>query len=388
LQFDYIETGALGLVAYYLGQLITARVRLLREYFIPVPVVGGTVFAVLVLLLRCGGIFLRFDATLEEFFMSMFFVSIGFFIRLNSIRSDYGRMLRLAGLLAICLVMQNLIAIGNARLFGHSALWGLTTGSMAMVGGFGSVSVFGHVIEGLGHSGAMLAGMGMSVLGLIGGGMLGCPLAIRLIERYRLETPVGTAEPDQSEPAEAVEPAPITADGLMYALLLLLGAMGIGSCVAACFRTHGIFLPVYAGGIGMGFILGNLVPVPEREIRLLSDVSLNIFLSISLMVLDLSLLCRVLLPLLSCIVLQLLFMAAFCYYIIFPLLGKQYLTALFLGGFCGFGLGSLPTGMANVNSLTKRYGDLAGIYIMMPVVSSIADAINGSLIVFLINFLK
>lgn len=393
MHFNYIETAALGLVAYYAGRLITARVRLLREYFIPVPVVGGTVFALLVLLLHCGGIVLRFDTTMEEFFMSMFFVSIGFFIRLGCVKSDYGRMLKLAGLLAVCLVVQNLIAVGNARLFGYSALWGLPTGSMAMVGGFGSVSVFGRAIEGMGHDGAMLAGMGMAVLGLIGGGMLGCPLAIRLIERYGLATPAtGGMEPIAGQcPGEerpVAETEPVTADRLLYALLLLVGAMGIGSLLACFCRSRGIFLPVYAGGIGMGFLLGNLVRVPEREIRLLSDVSLNIFLSISLMTLNLSLLCKVLLPLLSCMVLQMAFMALFSYYVIFPLLGRHYLTALFLGGFCGFGLGSLPTGMANVNSLVKKYGDLPAIYIMLPVVSSIADAINGSLIVCLINCLK
>lgn len=380
------------MLAYAAGRFTVARVRLLRDYFIPVPVVGGTLLALFFWALHGAGVSVRFDTKLEEFFMSMFFVSIGFFIRPGSVKGNFLWLVKVAGLLALCLMAQNVIAVANAQLFGYQSLWGLCTGSMAMVGGFGSVSVFGRVIEAAGQEGAVLAGMGMSVLGLIGGGMLGCPLAIRLIRRYHLATPCGckadgAAAKEHCAGHEAAR-LEINPEEMMYALVLLLGAMGIGSLLADFCHRHGVFLPVYAGGIGMGFVLGNLVRVPEREIRLLSDISLNIFLSISLMVLKLALLAKVLLPLLSCIVLQMLFMAFFCYYVMFPVLGKDYLMALLLGGFCGFGLGSLPTGMANINSLTHRYGELPLIFVLMPVMSSIADAINGSLIVLLINILK
>lgn len=399
MHFNYIETCALGILAYYAGKLISERVRIIRDWFIPVPVVGGTAFALIFFLLRIvSGLQLRFDPKLEIFFMSMFFVSIGFFVRTNTLASDMKRVVRLTVLIAIALVAQNAIAIGNASFFGYSPLWGLCSGSMAMVGGFGSVSVFGRVIEGLGQPTSVLSGMGMSVLGLIGGGILGCPLAIRLIKHYHIATPLsgtcdGAPSPSDTPPPSDLshsEGKQLTAqlDRMMFALLLLVGAMGIGSLAADLFHRHGIFIPVYAGGICLGFILGNLVKVPEKEIMLLSDISLNIFLSISLMIIDLSMLLKVLLPLLSCIVLQMIFMALFCWFAIFRFLDRDYLTTVLICGFAGFGLGSLSTGMANVNSLTKKYGDIGIIYVLMPLVSSIADGINGSLIVLLINTLK
>ena len=394
MHFNYIETCALGIVAYYTGKYIADRVRLIRDYFIPVPVVGGTVFALLFFAVRSVGLKIAFDPLLEEFFMSMFFVSIGFFVRTNTLCSDMKRVIRMGILIAFALIVQNFISVLNARFFGYSSLWGLTSGSMAMVGGFGSVSVFGRIIEELGHHTAILSGMGMSVLGLIGGGILGCPLAIRLIDKYHIPCPKDT-EPCHFTPNKG--PQNIVdesnelmgqAERLMFALLLLVGAMGIGSLFAQFCKSYGIFIPVYAGGIALGFILGNLVKVPEKEVMLLSEISLNIFLSISLMILDLSLLIKVLLPLFSCILWQMLFMAVFCYFVVFRLIGRDYLAAVIIAGFAGFGLGSLSTGMANINSLTKKYGDIGIIYVLMPIISSIADAINGSLIVLLINTLK
>ena len=390
LHFNYIETCALSILAYYTGKCIAEKVRVIRDYFIPVPVVGGTVFAVLFFVLRSLNIRISFDPLLEQFFMSMFFVSIGFFVRTSTLCSDMKRVIRMTILIAVALVVQNLISTTNAHMFGYSPLWGLCSGSMAMVGGFGSVSVFGHVIEELGHETSILAGMGMSVLGLIGGGILGCPLAIRLIKTYNIPVPNDT--PDQLDIIPASDTikkeTAVQADRMMYALLLLIGAMGIGSLAAAIFRHYNIFIPIYAGGICLGFILGNIVKVPQREIMLLSDISLNIFLSISLMILDLSLLMKVLLPLFSCIIWQMLFMALFCWFVVWRFIGRDYLAAVIICGFAGFGLGSLSTGMANITSLTKKYGDIGIIFVLMPIISSIADAINGSMIVLLINLLK
>lgn len=397
LHFNYIETCALGVLAYYTGKYAADRIRVIRDYFIPVPVVGGTIFALLFFLMRLvSGLRINFDPLLEQFFMSMFFVSIGFFVRTNTLCSDMKRVIRMGILIAIALVIQNIISTMNARFFGYSSLWGLCSGSMAMVGGFGSVSVFGHIIEGLGHENSILAGMGMSVLGLIGGGILGCPLAIRLIEKYHIPCPKTDLTSQEKTETANVQSIKTTAEDnlkeqterMMFAVLLLIGAMGIGSLFASLCRQYNIFIPVYAGGICLGFILGNLVKVPDKEIMLLSEVSLNIFLSISLMVLDLSLLMKVLLPLFSCIIWQMLFMALFCWFVVFRIIGKDYLSAVIICGFAGFGLGSLSTGMANINSLTKKYGDIGIIYVLMPIISSIADAINGSMIVLLINLLK
>lgn len=394
LQFNYIETCALGVAAYYMGRFITDKVKILRDYYIPVPVTGGTVFSFFCFLLHTIGINVKFNPLMEVFFMSMFFVSVGFFIRTNTVRTDVKNLIKMSAVVVFSMFVQNVIAIVNARMYGLSDLWGLCTGSMAMVGGFGSVSVFGGVIERLGHANSLLGGMGMSVLGLIAGGIIGCPLAIKLIEKNDLDCPQkklitsGDGEIHQLAECQALDKLSDGVDRLMYALLLLLAAMGVGSLVSDWFRMHDIFIPIYAGGIFLGIILANLIKVPEKEIRVFSNLSLNIFLSISLMMMDLSLLSEVLLPLFSCIIGQMIFMLLFCYFIVFRFLGKNYLTAVFISGFCGFGLGSLPTGMANINSLTSKYGDISIIYLIMPLVSSIADGFNGSLIILLINLLK
>ena len=104
--------------------------------------------------------------------------------------------------------------------------------------------------------------------------------------------------------------------------------------------------------------LTHLYKVHDESTNLINTTSLTIFLSIAMMNLKLWKvnLAEMAVPLLGIILVQTILMFI-CYCITFRALGKDYDAAVIAGGHCGFGLGSTTTAVANVESVTNRYGE-------------------------------
>ena len=56
LKFNIFETMALVTVVYYLGKFLRTKIKFLSKYCIPAPVVGGLVFAIVMLILKLTNI--------------------------------------------------------------------------------------------------------------------------------------------------------------------------------------------------------------------------------------------------------------------------------------------------------------------------------------------
>ncbi len=90
-------------------------------------------------------------------------------------------------IIAVFIVVQNTVGIGLASLLGLDPLIGLVAGSITLVGGHGTAGAWGSVLEGqYGLTGATTLGMACATFGLVIGGLLGGPLAKRLITRHQL----------------------------------------------------------------------------------------------------------------------------------------------------------------------------------------------------------
>ena len=77
--FDMYLTLGLAIVLYLLGSGIKAKVGILQKYYIPAPVIGGTLFSIVMLIGHNMGLFsFTFDGNLKNFFMVVFFTTIGF----------------------------------------------------------------------------------------------------------------------------------------------------------------------------------------------------------------------------------------------------------------------------------------------------------------------
>lgn len=395
IKINYILAAALAICTYYLGTYLKNRIKFLRDYYLPEPVIGGFVFALFHLLLyKVMHIRLHIDNTLQYFFMAMFFTSIGFATKAKTVKAGGQKFIILGVLCAILIFTQNAIAIAVAKAMGFPALLGLCCGSMPMIGGHGSASFFGRVIEGYGVHGAFTSALAMATLGLVMGGIIGGPLAGFIVNKHKLH---GIHQPYCEESkAERCFHFTTTPDHMMRGLAMLLLAMGFGSIIWEAGKLFHFEIPIYAGGICLAILMTNLQPenpnaalhVPAQEINILAGLALNMFLSMALIDLKLWQLSAVAGALSIIAILQILFICFFSYFIVFRILGSDYDAAVTVAALCGFGLGALPTGMANMNSITSRFGAAPLVYLAIPIISSIADCINGSTIILLLNLLK
>lgn len=95
-----------------------------------------------------------------------------------------------------------------------------------------------------------------------------------------------------------------------------------------------------------------------------------IFLSIAMMSLKLWQLIDLAIPLLIILFAQVAFIILFARFICFPLLGKTYDTAVMLAGMIGHGLGATPNAIANITSVTSKYGPSKKAMFIVPIIAA------------------
>jgi ESS family glutamate:Na+ symporter len=120
-----------------------------------------------------------------------------------------------------------------------------------------------------------------------------------------------------------------------------------------------------------------LYQVFEREVSVLGNVSLSLFLAIALMSLKLWDLASLALPIFIILAVQTVVMALFAIFVTFRIMGSNYDAAVLAAGHCGFGLGATPTAIANMQAVTQRYGPSQIAFLVVPMVGAFfIDIIN------------
>ena len=143
----YASAGV-GVLALLLGMLFTRIIPFLKKFCIPVPVSGGLLISLLTLLLYVVfGIECRFDGTIKDICMMLFFTSVGFQCDVKVIRTGGKPLLVMVLLVAVLIICQNLISVGISSGLGLSPLFGMAAGSIPMCGGHGTSGGFAPLLE-------------------------------------------------------------------------------------------------------------------------------------------------------------------------------------------------------------------------------------------------
>jgi ESS family glutamate:Na+ symporter len=126
VRLDTLETLMAASLVLLLGRQILARVRILRTYTIPEPVVGGLLVALLVFALGSTlKIDVRFDTALQAPLMLSFFATIGLNADLASLKAGGRSLIVFLGAVVGLLVMQNMLGIGLSWALGQERILGL-----------------------------------------------------------------------------------------------------------------------------------------------------------------------------------------------------------------------------------------------------------------------
>lgn len=384
IQLDFYGTLVAASLVLLLGRGLVTRVGFLRAYNIPEPVAGGLLVALLLLALRFLDIEIRFDTSLQAPLMLAFFATIGLSADFVSLKKG-GRVVGVF-LLAVTglLVLQNAMGIALAKALGLDPLMGLLTGSITLSGGHGTGAAWGATFsEKFGLVSASELAMASATFGLVLGGLIGGPVARLLIKR--VQTP-GLVQEQPRLPKGFEQPnkeRSITPFSMIETLALIAVSLQAGSLLNGLCQGTAFELPTFVCVLFVGVVLRNglstlgLYQVFEREVSVLGNVSLSLFLAIALMSLKLWDLTALALPFFIILTAQTLLMALFAIFVTFRVMGSNYDAAVLAAGHCGFGLGATPTAIANMQAVTQRYGPSQIAFLVVPMVGAFfIDIIN------------
>ncbi|CAN7682362.1 sodium/glutamate symporter [Burkholderia sp. CF145] len=389
MSLDTLEVLMAASLVLLLGRQILARVRILRTYSIPEPVVGGLLVSLLVFALnRALQIDVRFDTTLQAPLMLTFFATIGLNADLAGLKAGGRALMAFLGVVVGLLVMQDALGIGLAWALGQERLLGLLGASVTLSGGHGTGAAWAKVFaERHGLASATEIAIACATFGLILGGLIGGPVARFLITRYQLAPNLETEVATSTGFEEPNTVRPITAEAVIETVALIAVCLAVGSAFASLLNGTAFELPAFVCVLFVGVVLRNGLAVRgwyrvfEDAVSVLGNVSLGLFLAIALMSLRLGDLAALALPLFVILVVQAIAMAAYAIFVTFRVMGRNYDAAVLAAGHCGFGLGATPTAIANMQAITGQFGPSHLAFLVVPMVGAFFIDIANAIVI-------
>ena len=409
ISFNVMQTVGFAIIVFYIGKLIRSKVQFFQTFCVPAPVIGGFLFAIIRLLLQIAGIAnFEFDQTLKDPFMMVFFTSIGVGADLETLKKGGKGFLIFVIVSTVLVVLQDILGLVLSQAIGADSLLGLICGSVTMVGGHGSAGAWGTTFEEQGLANGSTFGMAAATFGVIMGSLIGGPVGSSLIRKHNLAKPLDQVGEDV-DVVESIERnnagenyekvVPLEALDFIKVLGLIFVAVGIGAILQQFIKDHvtvlgtPLSLPAYVTAMIFAGIFVNTLgkkgskwAVDERANSICGDVGLNVFLVMALIDMNLLDLKEVAGSMLIILIALTLLMALFAYFVTYWAMGRDYDAAVLAGGVCGFGMGATYNAIANMDSITERYGPSPKAYFILPMVGAFAiDIINSFFITIFLN---
>lgn len=390
IQLDILESLGVAIFAFILGSFIKNRVNFFQKFFIPAPVIGGLIISLINLILNQIGFgFFKFDEVIQDFFMNIFFTCIGLACSFKVLKKSGWLGIKLAFAIILLLPLQNLLSVALTYIFGINPLLGVAMGSTSMTGGIGSAVSFGKIMEGYGAINSTSIGVAAATFGILIGSLVGGPVASRLISRNNLKS-AGTKVLD----TDKKNIRPISQKTLMDAIIVIGLASFLGTFINKILAMTSLNFPYYVGCQFGGLITRNIYDLLKKDshidnIEILGNISLNLFLSLALINLNISAILGLALPMLVIMLAQAIFIGIYTSLVTFNLTGRDYDAAVMVAGHCGVGLGQTPNAIANMEAIIEKEGPADVAMFVLPIVLAIAvNLFNPIVITFFINFLK
>lgn len=396
-----------------LGRFLVKRVKFLSDFNIPEPVAGGLVAAIIVYVLNLAlGYSFNFQKELQTACMLMFFASIGLSADFSRLRAGGKPLVIFLVVVSAFIFVQDLVGVVTAKLVGLEPLMGLVAGSITLTGGHGTAGAWGPVFESkYGVTGATTLGIACATYGLVAGGLIGGPVAKRLIKKLGRETLA--VNPDQTEveklaaeqslystqhdldddlAQKEVFERPdnirlITASSTIETLALFAGSLAFAGIMTSVSKGTWFELPTFVWALGGGVIIRNVLTtffnfdMFDRAIDVFGNASLSLFLAMALLSLKLWELTGLAGPVMIILAVQTVVMILYASFITFRVMGKDYDAAVLAAGHCGFGMGATPTAIANMQAITDRYGASHKAFLIVPMVGAFfVDIVNATIL--------
>ncbi|MGR3958333.1 sodium/glutamate symporter [Vibrio lentus] len=383
----------MGIVVLFVGRRLNQVIGFLKEFSIPEPVSGGILASLFfAALYATTSIEVQFDLFARDVLLVYFFTTIGINSSLKDLFKGGKPLVILLAITIFFMIMQNIVGISVASMFGLEPVFGLLSGSISLIGGHGTAIAWApKVAEEFGLESAMEIGIASATFGLILASLMGGPIAKFLIKRHNLK-PTDEQSGSIDSNAKKQQQA-LTSFQFLDAVLAIHICVIVGALLNELISQTGLQLPLFVSCLFAGIVITNVMPDsyprisgakwPTRSpaIDLIAEISLGTFLAMSLMSMQLWTLIDLAGPIFAILAMQLLLAVIINIFIVFPSMGKTYDAAVVCAGFGGISLGSTPTAMANMSAVSQKYGHSAQAFIIVPLVCAFFIDLANALII-------
>lgn len=387
--------GSLGLsvIIVLIGNFLTSHIKVLQKYSIPPSVVGGFLFAFTHMILRQMNVCeINVDMTLREIFMVGFFCTVGFSASFIKIKKNIKTIVLLVILSTVLVICQNIIGVYISKSFNINPLLGLCLGSASMVGGHDTGGSIAPIFENVyGVTGANAVTMAAATFGLVAGGLVGGPIGIYHIQKNKLKPKSKISIKDFFINQKKYKT--IIDEKIIKATMLVMFSLGFGTIVYALLSKK-MVVPIQLGAMLVGIIIRNIadikkIKLPMEEMDVVSDICLKMFLGLGMIDLKLWQLIDLAIPMITILLVQVVFMVLYALFVVFNVMGRNYDAALMSAGMCGFGLGATPNAIANMKTIAEKKGMSVIPFLVIPIIGGvIMDFINIVIISGFATFLR
>ena len=399
-EFNSYYTLIAATLVLLIGKVLVNKVKFLRDFNIPEPVAGGLIAAIVLFALhQAYGVSFKFEKPLQDAFMLIFFTSIGLSADFSRLKAGGLPLVIFTAVVGAFIVVQNFVGVGLAKVLGLDPLIGLITGSITLTGGHGTAGAWGPDFENkFGLVGATGLGMASATFGLVFGGLIGGPVARRLINkmgRKPIEQSGQKANADEHADdvfEQAKRTRLITAESAVETLAMFAACLAFAEIVDGFDKEYLYDLPKFVWCLFAGVVIRNIltsafkVNMFDRAIDVFGNASLSLFLAMALLNLKLWELTGLAGPVTIILAVQTVVMILYATFATYVFMGRDYDAAVLAAGHCGFGLGATPTAVANMQSIAQTFGPSHKAFLIVPMVGAFfVDLINAAILSGFVN---
>ena len=177
----------------------------------------------------------------------------------------------------------------------------------------------------------------------------------------------------------------------MKAIILVSLSAFLGTFINKILALTSLSFPYYVGCQFGGLVVRNIYDLLGKDVDLtnvniVGNISLNLFLSLALINLNISAIIGLAGPMFVILVAQAIFIGIYTSLVTYRFCGKDYDAAVMAAGHCGVGLGQTPNAMANMEAVIEEKGPADVAMFIFPIVLAIAvNLTNPIVITFFIN---
>lgn len=386
-----LESFLIAILVLFIGHSVNRHVRFFKKYNIPEPIIGGLVVAAVITVLHFQNITLAFSLPMQNTLMLMFFSTVGLAASYKLLARGGRKVFIFLGIASIYIILQNAVGVSLAAALGLEPLMGLVAGSITLSGGHGTGAAWSQTFAEQYNMNTLEFAMAAATFGLVMGGIIGGPVAQRLIDKHKLESSYGIGGNHHKDHPDLVtydqlEIDNVTAKSVLETLFIIMlcvaGAKWVGYLVAS-FDISWLKMPEFVYALFLGVVITNLTEMTRGYkmnnecVDILGTVALSLFLAMALMSLKLWEIFDLAIPLLIILMVQTVVLACFAYFVTFKVMGSNYDAAVMAGGHCGFGMGATPTAVMNMGALVSRNGPSPQAFMVVPIVGAFfIDIVN------------